>query len=175
MEYVFWLLLVVVLGLGWSLTLFGLPGNWLMVAALAGFAGAFPERAAGPGISWETVAILAGIALLGEIVEFVSGAATLAKGGSRRGAVLAMVGSLAGSAAGAALGALFILGLPVFVVLGACLGAMIGAAVGETWKGRPGDQALEIGKAAFWARLFGSLAKLMAGGVILAAGAIAAF
>jgi hypothetical protein len=47
--------------------------------------------------------------------------------------------------------------------------------LGETWKGRSSDVAVEIGKAAFWSRLFGSLAKLMVGGVILAVGAVAAF
>lgn len=175
MEYVFWLFLVVVLGLGWSLTLFGFPGNWLMVLSLAGFAAAFPEREVGPGLGWPTVAILAGVALLGEIIEFVSGAATVTKGGSRRGAILAMLGSFLGSAIGAAIGAPFLVGLPVVIVLGACLGAMVGAALGETWKGRSGEVAVEIGKAAFWARLFGSLAKLMVGGVILAVGAVAAF
>jgi uncharacterized protein YqgC (DUF456 family) len=175
MEYVFWLLLILVLGLGWSLTLFGLPGNWLMVVSLAVFAAAFPEQETGPGLNWETVAILAGLAVLGEVLEFLSGAATVTRGGSRRGAVLAMVGSLVGSAVGAAIGAPFLIGLPVVIVLGACLGAMIGAALGETWKGRSGQVAVEIGKAAFWSRLFGSLAKLMIGGVILAVGAIAAF
>lgn len=175
MPYLFWVFLVLVLGLGWALTLFGFPGNWLMVLAAAAFATAFPETDSGPGLGWGTVAVLAGLALVGEIVEFVSGAATVAKGGSRRGALLAMVGSVVGSLAGAAIGAPFLVGLPVVVVLGACVGAMVGAALGETWKGKSSDVAVEMGKAAFWARLFGSLAKLLMGGIILAVGAVAAF
>jgi hypothetical protein len=56
--------------------------------------------------------------------------------------------------------------IPVFgsifaVLLLASLGAMAGAMLGETWAGQTPDARWRIGKAAFVARLLGSLGKLI--------------
>jgi uncharacterized protein YqgC (DUF456 family) len=110
------------------------------------------------------------LAALGELVEFAAGAVGAAKaGGSRRGAALALVGSLMGGLFG-----LFV-ALPVPLVgpiIGALLfgglGALGGAVLGEQWKGRDLDESLRIGHAAFWGRLFGTLGKVLAGAVMIA-------
>ena len=173
--YAYAILLVILLSLEWVLTLVALPGNWLMVLTLWGFHYLFPMRGT-IGVSGAVVLVAVGLAVLGEIVEFVSGAAGMAKGGTRRGAVLAMVGSLIGGIFGASVGsAVPVLGTIVVGLLGGAIGALGGAYVGEKWAGRSDSFSREIGKAAFWGRLFGSGAKMLLGGVILILATIAAF
>ncbi|HVC94867.1 MAG TPA: DUF456 domain-containing protein [Pirellulales bacterium] len=145
---------------GWILTLLSLPGNWLMVAAAAIFAYLAPEG--GPDISWTTVAVLGGLATLAEIIEFAAGALGAAKvGGSKRGAVLAALGSMIGAIAGAMVGAapVPLIGSMVGAVLFACIGALGGAMLGEHWKGRDLGDSWKVGQAAFWGRLIGTLTK----------------
>ncbi len=89
-------------------------------------------------------------------------------GGSRRSAVLALVGSLAGGATGVLVGVpIPLVGPLVAAVLFAGLGALAGAMLGESWKGRSLDQSVRVGKAAFWGRLFGTLAKTLIGAVMV--------
>jgi hypothetical protein len=62
--------LLVALCIGaWLLTLLTVPGNWIVVGLAAGFAWLFPA-AAGRGITWTTFAVLIGVALVGELLEF---------------------------------------------------------------------------------------------------------
>jgi uncharacterized protein len=168
MTLIFALLLVIVLLASWLLTLLSLPGNWLMVMATALYAFFMPpdSRAA---IGWPVVIAILIMAVLGEIIELVSGAAGTAKaGGTRRGAVFALAGSLVGSILG-----LFV-GLPIPVVgpifaalLFAGLGAMAGAIFGEFSVGKDLTTSWQIGKAAFGGRLIGSLAKILLGAAML--------
>ena len=78
-------------------------------------------------VSWTVLGVAVGLAVLGEVLEFVLGAAGSRRtGGSTRGAVLALVGSIVGGLMGIA--------LPVPLVgplLGACLGAFVGALARE--------------------------------------------
>jgi hypothetical protein len=166
--YYFWVTVFsVVMVLAWALTLFGFPGNWIMVGVAALFAYEFPAETLS-GISWPVVGVLVAFALLGELLEFAAGASGMAKGGSKRGALLAIVGSFVGSLGGAFVGLpLPIIGSFVGVILFASLGAMVGALLGEVWKGNEIVKSFEIGKAAFWGRLFGALAKIIAGSIIL--------
>jgi uncharacterized protein YqgC (DUF456 family) len=160
-------LLGLALAIGWLLTLLGMPGNWLIVAATALYAYAAPgdSRLA---IGWPVVAVLAGLAILGEVVELVAGAMGVAKaGGSRRSAVLALLGSVAGALVGIFIGIpIPVVGSLIAAVLFAGIGALAGAMLGESWKGRSLDQSLTVGKAAFWGRLFGTLAKTLIGTVM---------
>ena len=160
----------------WASNLFGLPGNLLIVVAVAAYA--YYQPVPPPlSIGWVTVGITAFLAALGELVEFAAGAAGVTKaGGSRRGALLALAGSIVGGIVG------MFVGLPVPIIgplLGALifagLGAMVGAFLGEQWKGRNLDQSWHVGKAAFWARLFGTLAKTMLGAVMVAIALVAMF
>jgi hypothetical protein len=156
------LVMACVLAVGWFIQLIGLPGNWLIVAAAAGYA-TLLEPDALTAIGWNTVIALAALAVAGEVVELSASAMGVAKvGGSRRGAVLAIVGSMAGSMVG------FVVGLPIPIVgsLAAAVlfggaGALVGAILGESWKGRDFDASLEVGKAAFIGRVLGTVAKMI--------------
>ncbi|HVJ84283.1 MAG TPA: DUF456 family protein, partial [Caulifigura sp.] len=88
----------------WVATWFGLPGTWVIVALTALACQFFPNSGS-LGLSWMTVGVLAGMAVLAEVWETSAGA-MLAKnaGGSRRGAAFSMLGAIAGSIAGAFLG-----------------------------------------------------------------------
>jgi uncharacterized protein YqgC (DUF456 family) len=152
----------------WFGTLFNLPGTWLMVL--------FPVILEWwqPGqfmFSWTTLLIAAGLALLGEVLELVLGAAGARQaGGSKRAAALAIVGSFVGGIVGTA--------LPVPIVgtlIGACLGAFGGSLLGDLWAGRPLFQSLEASQGAAVGRFWGTVAKLAVGAVIVIILAIAAF
>ncbi len=161
------LLLIFVVLLCWAVTWLGLPGNWLMVAAAAVDAALAP---AGAAIGWPVVAGLLALAALGEVLELALGAAQAARaGGTRRTAVLALLGSLAGGILG-----LFV-GLPIPLVgpfvaalLMAGLGAMAGAILGETAAGRDLAHSFRVGRAAFFGRLLGTLGKVLIGAVMVA-------
>ncbi len=174
MDFVWAALLLLILLVCWVLTLLGMPGNWVMIGAAIGYV--FLVSAESPvAIGWVTVIVLLVLAGIGELLEFLAGALGVTKaGGSKRGAVLALVGSIAGGVAG-----LFV-GLPIPIVgslLGAVLlaglGAFAGAVLGEQWKGRDLDESMKIGEAAFWGRLLGTVAKSAVGGMMVAAVVVA--
>lgn len=174
MTALYALLLILVMVVAWLLTLLGLPGNWVMVAAAAVYA-AFAPVTQPAGLGWEIVAVLVGLALVGELIEFIAGAAGVAKGGgSRRGALLAIVGSVVGAILGAGVGIpIPVIGPIVAAILFAALGAMVGAMIGEHSVGRTAEATWQIGKAAFWGRLFGTLAKATIGAAMVATAILA--
>lgn len=165
---IFWpALLIVCLGLFWVMTLIGLPGNWLMLFSVIGYA-YFYNLHPRAMMGWVAVVAIASLILLAEIVELVAGAAGMAKGGSRRGAILAVIGSLVGSFMGASFGSVVpILGTVIGILLGASVGAMVGAILGESTLGKSSEQQWEIGKAAFWGRLWGSIGKIVVGAIVV--------
>ena len=120
-------------------------------------------------LGWTVVAVILGLALLGELLEFPASAMGAVKGGgSKRGAALALGGSVVGGMVGLAVGVpIPLVGSLVAAVLFGGLGALLGAMVGETWKGRDLDQSWRVGKSAFWGRLLGTLAKTMVGSVMV--------
>ncbi len=168
MSFLWAILLMVILLIAWVLTLLGMPGNWVMVVAVALFVLLVPEQSA-VAIGWGVVVALLLLAALGELLEFLAGAIGVTKaGGSKRGAVLALLGSLAGGIIGLFVGVpIPFVGSIVAVVLFAGLGALAGAVLGEQWRGRSLDQSWQIGKAAFWGRLLGTLAKTAIGAVMV--------
>lgn len=159
------ILLIIALVVGWVLTLFSLPGNWLIVGGAAVYWLLVPEdwRVA---LGSTTLIALVVLALFGELAELLCGSAGVRQtGGSRRAALLSVIGSLLGTIPGAFVGGLLGSVIPVFgtvigVVLGACVGAMAGAMLGEAWKGTNFDQSMRIGMGAFIGRLFGTVIKL---------------
>jgi hypothetical protein len=168
MAIFFALLLILVLLGCWSLTLLGLAGNWLMVVATAAYVYLVPAQSPA-AIGWRTVIAILVLAALGEIVELLAGAMGVTKtGGSRRGAVMALVGSIVGSILGVFIGVpIPLIGSVVAAVFFAGLGAMAGAILGETWAGRDADMSWRIGRAAFWGRLAGTLGKMLLGAVMI--------
>ena len=169
LYYIWAIALVFACGLAWLTTLVALPGNWLIVGCSALFAWLVPYDSS-RGITWTTVAVLAGLAVLGEIVEFSAGAAGAAKqGASKRGVALAMVGALVGSVVGIGIGLpIPFLGPFVMALLGGAAGAFFGAYLGEAWKGQPHEARVAVGRGAFTGRIWGTVGKLAVGAVMLA-------
>ncbi len=167
--YYLWVLtLLAACGLAWLTTLVGFPGNWLIAGFAALFAWLVPLNAA-HGLSWTAVAVLIGLALLGEVVEFAAGAAGAAKqGAGKRSVALAMLGAFAGSILGIAIGApILVIGPFIMALLGGAAGAFFGAYLGEAWKGRPHDARIAVGRGAFTGRIWGTVAKLAVGATML--------
>lgn len=162
------ILLVAVLLASWLLTVFGMPGNWLMVATTAVYAYFSPAQSS-LAIGWKAVAVLAVLAGLGEAIELLAGAAGAAKaGGSKRGAALALFGSMVGSVVGVIVGIpIPLIGPIAAALLFAAIGATAGAMLGEAWCGKNLDASWQIGKAAFWGRLIGTMGKLLVGAVMV--------
>ncbi len=153
----------------WAMTLFGLPGNWFIPVAAIAF-----DFALRDGwrleIQWPLIIVLLLLATVGEGLEFLAGAVGVRRqGGSKLSAVLALIGSALGGVAGAVVGLpIPIVGPVLGVLLFASLGALVGAALGEDWHGEELDKSLSVGVAAFWGRLWGSLAKTLVGGIMVA-------
>jgi uncharacterized protein YqgC (DUF456 family) len=168
MTVVFALLLILVLLGCWSLTLLGLPGNWLMVVATSIYAYLVPAQSPAT-LGWRTVVAILVLAALGEIIELLAGAMGVSKtGGSRRSAVMALVGSIVGGILGVFIGVpIPLIGSVVAAVFFAGLGAMAGAVFSEISVGQKLGTSWRIGKAAFWGRLAGTLGKMLLGAAII--------
>jgi len=169
-----WALLLTLANIAaWCLNTLSLPGNWLIVGLSALFAALVPSPQ-GQGIGWTGVAILAVLAVLGEVVEFFASAAVAGKrGGSRRGMVLAVGGTTIGSIAGAFISLpIPIIGPLLGALVGGALGAFGGAWVGEAWKGKSLGEGYHISKGALWGRLLGTAGKLAIGTLMVVIAAI---
>lgn len=177
LVYYLWATLLVLACAGsWCLTLFMMPGNWIMVCLAALFAW-FYHDADSLGLRWWVVAVVAGLAALGEVLEVAAGAAGAAKeGGSRRGMILSVVGAAVGSIAGAIIGIPIPVVGPIVAALGgAAIGAFCGAYIGETWKGKQREETLAVSKAALIGRILGTVGKLAVGAVIVTVISVDAF
>lgn len=139
---------------GVLLVAMSLPGTWLMVL-LTGLLAWW--RWDLEIIGWPTLVTITAIALLAEILEFITGALGAKKaGGTAWGALGAMVGAVVGGIAGT-----FV--LPILgSILGAAAGAFAGALVCERLTGRQLEEAAQSGRGAFVGRLIGTGLKLVA-------------
>ena len=168
MVYVYAVVLTLINLLCWVGIVFNLPGTWLMILFSALLEWWLPGQFL---FGWTVLWVAVGLAVLGEVIEFVLGAAgSRHAGGSTRGAALAIIGSIVGGIMGTA--------LPVPLVgtlLGSCLGAFVGALLGDLWVGRTLFQGLAAGQGAAVGRLWGTGAKLAVGAVIVVVLALAAF
>src|SRR2546426_4651052 len=158
------LLLGVCTILGLGLVPLGLPGLWVMVAGIVGYGWLTDFRSVGVA----TIAIVLGLAFLGEIIEAWLGfrfARTF--GGSRRSAWGALVGGIVGA----------VMGVPVPIVgsvIGAFLGSFAGAALLEYALSRTPGTAVRAGWGAVVGRAAAAAAKIALGIVIAVIGVIAA-
>ena len=75
------ILLTLVLAVSWLAQLVGLPGNWLIVIAVAIYAWALPEES-GASIGWYVVIALVVLALLAEAAELAAGALGVSRAGA---------------------------------------------------------------------------------------------
>lgn len=152
--------------LGWGANVLGLPGNWLIVAmAFIGWL-AVPESNRSYVAMVPTIAI-AVVAVIGEVLEFAASALGASRmGGTKRGTALAIVGSIAGAIVGLFSGTLIpipIIGPLIGSLLLGAGGAFAGAVLGELWAGKDWDASVQIGNAAFWGRLLGTVGKTVCG------------
>ncbi len=169
MAILWTVLLILSVLLFWIIGLLGLPGNWLMLIATAIYALAVPEPAA-ESLWWIVLAILLILAIAGEAIEMLASAHGVRKhGGTKFSALLSFAGAIVGAIFGAVIGTGFmpIVGSLVGALLLSSAGALGGAFLGEQWSGRSVDDSLQVGQAAFWARLAGTAAKMAIGCVML--------
>jgi uncharacterized protein len=168
LTVVFALLLIVILLVCLVLTMFGLPGNWLILAVTSVYASLTSAQSAA-AIGWKPIVVLFVLAVLGEILELLAATVGTAKaGGSRRGAALALAGSFVGAVVGIFIGIpVPLIGPILAALLFAGLGALAGAMMGERWAGKDWNASWRIGKAAFGGRLAGTLGKILLGGAML--------
>ncbi len=152
----------------WFSTLFTLPGNWILLACTILYAYFLPADYY-PRISWHVVILVAVIALLGELIEFLAGAAGAAKqGGSKLGIFLSLVGAFFGSLGGAILLSFIpLIGTMIGALLGGALGAFGGAWLGEHNTEKTSEERYAIGKGAFIGRILGTVGKLSMGIIML--------
>jgi uncharacterized protein YqgC (DUF456 family) len=149
---------------GLALDLVGLFGNWIILGAVA-IAWVATDFA---HFSGPVLIVLAILAALGELIEFLASGVGAAKFGASKGAMAAaLVGCIAGA----------ILGAPFFLIVGAIVGAVAGAFVGAAsyeilMTKKDYESAMRIGFGAAIGKLGGMLGK-MAVGVLMVG--IAAF
>ncbi|MBL9031951.1 MAG: DUF456 family protein [Phycisphaerae bacterium] len=152
---------------GVALTALTLPGVWLVLALAVGW-----QFACDPApMSWTTIGVAAGLALVGEIVEFVASAVGSSRAGGGKGAA---AGSIIGALVGAVVGS-FVVPI-VGTIVGAVAGAGLGAAAAErgvrevSW-----GQTWRVGAGAAAGRAVAMVAKLgvaCAVAIVLVVGAL---
>lgn len=168
MAWLWYILLLLVMLAGLFINILGLPGLWLLVAGVAGYAWITGFDLY---VGWPSLLTLIALGIVAEIVEFVAGGAgARSAGGSKR--------AMAGGIVGAMIGGIFLSILPIPIVstiFGACLGAFIGAAVVEGWIRGNVAQATRVGTGAAKGRFWGIVSKSAVGCVMLLVALIAAF
>ncbi len=145
--YVVWAALLLTASL---LVYVGLPGTVVVLglalvhALVTGF----------EPIGWPLLAVLLGLVLLGELIDFLfSNFWAVRRGASLPGAVGAFAGGYAGALLINAV-------LPVIgAVIGSLLGAFVGGIAGEWWRQRRLEPSLRIGSHAFVGRVLAMVAK----------------
>jgi len=164
------LLLIVGVVACWLLNLLNLPGNWLLLGVILVYAIMVPyEDERRLAVSWTVIIVLVVLAVLGEVVEFAAGAWGASRAGaSRRGTVMALIGSIAGGLIGVAVGLpIPVIGPVIAALLFAGLGALLGGISGERWSGRNWTESLNVGHGAFWGRLCGTIGKFTVGAAMV--------
>lgn len=160
MYWVYYAILVIVSSFGVLLNIAGLPGNWLLVLAMAGYAYLTGWQI---HIGYWSLSIVVALGLAGEVAEFVAGGTGARNaGGTKRGVTGAIIGGF--------LGAIFLSIIPIPIVsqiIGACAGAFIGAFVVEYLIEPQTKRSASIGWGAAKGRLWGILIKLLFGLLML--------
>ena len=179
MSYLWLFLLLVLVIAGWLMTVFSMPGNWVIVLTAALFAWLVPaNEASGIGMSWTAVLILLVLAIVGEVHRILCRGVRMTRGGEQ---------TAGGGAGHLRLGGR---GPDRSVRKGTAhsrgrlgggrhpirqLRRLVERHVGRM-AGKVGHlaQALEVGQGAFWGRLLGALAKTTVASVMAAVAVVAA-
>jgi uncharacterized protein YqgC (DUF456 family) len=165
LEWVYYVLLALVLVTGLVLNLFGLPGNWLMLLAVVAYTWVTGWQRY---VHWASLVVLLAIAVAGEVVEFIAAGAGAKKAG---GTVWGVIGGLLGGL----IGGLFLTGLVPIPILGTLVGLIAGTFLGamgaELLLGRGEVRpSAVIAVGAAKGRFYGTILKLAFGVVILVVG-----
>lgn len=156
MHIAYYLILLLILLVGWMINIVGLPGLWMMVAAYGLYA-----LATGWGlyVGWASLIAMIVLALLAEVAEFgASAAGSKAAGGRMRG----MIGGVVGAFVGGILFSIFIPLWPVSTIIGAVLGAFAGALIME-FTDKEWEHAVRVGIGAAKGRLWAIAIKMLFG------------
>ena len=154
---------------GWAANVLGMPGNWLTtLAAWSIWWFAPADFRAFVGLPAALVILV--IAIFGEALEFASSAlGTSRLGGSKLGTTLALAGSVLGAITGLVVGSpIPVIGNVVASLLLGGAGACAGAVLGERWAGKDWRACVDIGNAAFWGRILGTVGKVVCGTIATA-------
>ena len=120
LDWLYYVLLACVLLTGLLLNLFGLPGNWLMLLAAAGYTWLTWDRGY---VHWVSLVVLLVVAVAGEVVEFfAAGAGAKKAGGTIWGTIGALLGGL--------IGGFFLTGLVPIPIIGTLVGLIAGTFIG---------------------------------------------
>jgi uncharacterized protein YqgC (DUF456 family) len=167
LDWLWYISLLAVMLLGLFVNILGLPGLWLLVASVIGYALVTGWNV---HVGWPLVWTLVALGILAEIVEFVAGGAgAKTAGGTKR----AMIGGIIGAIVGGVFLS-FLLPIPIVgTVFGACLGAFLGAAAVELAIYRDVHRAARVGTGAARGRFWGILYKTGIGLVMFITAAIA--
>jgi hypothetical protein len=141
--------------------LVSLPGGWIAL----GFAVVFDAITGFSSIGWITLAIFAGLLIVGEVIESLLGLVYVAKKGATRwGVAGGFVGGIAGAVAGS--GAVPLVG----TLIGGLAGAFGGAVLGEYLRDQQLEPSLRIGVHATIGKLLATTVKfgLSVAGTVLA-------
>lgn len=158
-------LLLTLIALGaWAANVLGMPGNWVLVGVSVGCAWLVHESHFWQ-FDWIVVLAILFAAGVGELLEFAAGAlGTSRLGGSKRSTALSLVGSIVGAIAGLFLGTpVPVVGNMIASLLLGGAGAFCGAIIGERWAGKDWETSIQVGNAAFWGRLLGTIGKAVCG------------
>lgn len=165
-----WLVTLIIFNTAWlGLTIFGLPGNWLIAISTCFFAwwqwdsGVF---------SIYTLVVVVALAALGELVEFTAGVTGARKSGaSWPGSIAALFGAIAGAILGT-----FLIPVPLFgTLVGACFGAGFGVWGVEFSRGKKMEHSVRYAVGAGLGEFFGITSKFVLGIIIWFTVAVAAF
>jgi uncharacterized protein YqgC (DUF456 family) len=165
-----WSIILILLNAVWLLLVFfGLPGNWLIVISTCLFAW---WRAEDSVFSIYTLLAITGLAVSGELVEFLAGAGGAKRAGAGwRGSIGALLGAVTGAVIGTILIPIPLLG----TLIGACAGAGLGAWGLELAGGRKLQDSVRYGVGAGVGEFLGITSKFIFGALIWLIVAVAAF
>ena len=164
-EIILLAVLVIICILGLLVVPLGIPGIWVIpLVALAYRFLPIPIE-----FSWIIILVLAGLALLAEILEYYLGAKSASKAGATKwGVIGAIIGGIAGA----------VIGVPIFLVgsvIGMFIGAFLGAFIVEFFIKENIEKAFKAGIGAFKGRVGAILVKELIGLVMTLILVISAF
>ena len=142
--------------------------NWIMFGITVLYSWFMPSESP-YGFGFIVIAIVLLLVIVGEILEFFTGAMSTKKaGGTKRGIWFSIIGSILGSFVGIFIG----IPIPIMKLINSCssfsgVGALLGAYYGEKVEGKNSKEAWKVGISSFTGRILGSLFKIICGSVAL--------